>query len=221
MKLVSRVLASVLLAAVLASPAAGQRKRDWNFQWFWGGQGGVFYYKTNFQPYYFDPVAGGHWLITAKRTALYAAYEQAWFLTDARATIVEPSGTVNPGNVSFHDMRRLMFGVLAFPVQKPIEPFLGGGFALMEVLNPIVTCGTCATDAEFAQIQGEADADASKAFFWWMGGLDIKVGRLALFGHYVVTSSAKSFLIQSTTHTFEGGLRVGLGGSKEGITERQ
>lgn len=221
MKLVSRLLASVLLLAVLAGSAAAQRKRDWSFQWYWGAQGGAFYYKTNFQPYYYDPVAGGHWLITAKRTALYVAYEQAWFLTDARVSILEPDGTFNPGNVSFHDMRRLMMGVAAFPVQKRIEPFIGGGFALMEVLNPVVTCASCTTNAQIAQMQDAADNAASKAFFWWMGGLDIKQGRLSIFGHYIVTSAAKGFLIDGNTHTFQGGLRYSLGTSKEGITERQ
>ena len=54
-----------------------------------------------------------------------------------------------------------------------------------------------------------------------MGGIDIKQGRLALFGHYILTSSAASFLIQGTTHTFQGGVRYSLGSSKEGITERQ
>jgi len=218
MKPVSRLLASALLLA--------QQRNDRSYQWYWGGQGGAFMYQTDQQPYYLDPVIGGHWLITAKRTALYMAYEQAWFLTDARATVVDPNSNTGLRDVSFHDMRRLMMGVLAFPLQKRIEPFAGGGFALMQVLNPRVDCSgstpnsDCPTLADQTEAEDRAHDAASKAFFWMMGGVQINNGRVALFGHYLVTSGASGFLIRGTTHTFQGGLRYSIGTSKEGITEQ-
>jgi hypothetical protein len=196
-------------------------------QWYWGAQGGAFVYKTNSQPYYYDPLVGGHWLITARRTALYVAYEQGLFLTDAKAVITDRSSsgctsfpTAPCRDVTFHDMRRLMFGVLAFPAQKIIEPFAGGGFALMQVLNPIVDCPGC-TNAEFASAQDLTATAASKAFFWVMGGLQINYStKLNVFAHYLITSSASGFLIEGNTHTIQGGIRYSLGTSKEGITER-
>jgi hypothetical protein len=226
MKPLSRVLASaLLLGALAASPAMAQRKTDRNYQWYWGGQGGAFMYKTNFQPYYFDPVLGGHWLITARRTALYVSYEQAWFLTDARATIADPNSTSGLRDVSFRNMRRLMFGVLAFPTQKRIEPFAGGGFALMQVLDPLVDCsGTgpnsdCPTLSDQISAQDRAQDGSSKAFFWMMGGIQINNGRLALFGHYLITSAARGFLIEGTTHSIQGGIRYAIGTAKEGVSE--
>jgi hypothetical protein len=226
MKPVTRLLASALLLAVVASPASAQRRDDRAFQWYWGGQGGAFVYQTNSQPYYFDPVIGGHWLITAKRTALYVAYEQAWFLSDATATITDPNSTSGLRDISFRNMRRVMVGVLAFPVQKRIEPFAGGGFALMQVLDPKVDCsGTtpnsaCATLADQTEAEDLAHDAASKAFFWLMGGVQINNGRLAIFGHYLVTSAAQGFLINGTTHTVQGGIRYSIGTSKEGITSQ-
>ena len=226
MKLVSRCLASVVLLALLASPAAAQRKRDRSFQWYWGGQGGAFSYRTLQQSFTYDPVAGGHWLITANRTALYFAYEQAWFLTDATTVITDPASlgtpTIPPGfrQVTFGNMRRLMMGVLAFPLQKRIEPYVGGGFALMQVLDPAVDCSTCVTLSELIEAQDRAEDAASKAFFWVMGGLQISQGRLALFGQYLATSASQRFLIDGNTHSLQGGLRFSLGTSKEGITER-
>src|SRR2546425_1174348 len=98
--------------------------------------------------------------------------------------------------------------------------FAGGGFAIMEALNVQVSCATC-TGSDLGQLQDEADRAATKAFFWWMGGVDIKQGRLALYGQYILTSAAANFLIQGTTHTFQGGVRYSLGSSKEGITDRQ
>jgi outer membrane protein with beta-barrel domain len=197
-----------------------------DYQWYWGAQGGGFVYKTNAQPYYYDPVIGGHWLITARRTALYVAYEQAMFLTDAQALIFDPNssgcsiGSAPCRDVTFHDMRRIMFGVLAFPAQKVIEPFAGGGFALMQVLNPIVDCPSC-TLGQFNEAQDRGADAASKAFFWLMGGLQINYStKFNVFAHYLITSAASGFLIEGNTHTLQGGIRYSLGTSKEGITER-
>jgi hypothetical protein len=196
-----------------------------NFQWYWGAQGGAFISKTVTQPYVYDPIVGGHWLITSRRTALYVAYEQAIFLTAAQTVIFDPNSTassVGPSfrDVTFHDMRRIMFGVLAFPAQKVIEPFGGGGFAIMQVLNPTVDCTGCNT-SQAVEADDRVHTAASKAFFWVMGGLQINYSsKLNVFAQYLLTSSAANFLLQSNTHTLQGGIRISLGTSKEGITER-
>jgi len=195
------------------------RATGWQHQWYWGGQGGVLIYKTNRQPYTYDPMIGGHWLITGKRTALYAAFEQAFFVSPVLADVAIPN-TDLVGTFSFSNVRRIMGGVLAFPTQKQIEPVTGGGFALMQILTPeLQSCSGCVTKADTVAALDAADATASKAFFWWMGGIDIKQGRLSLFGHYIITSAAKGFFLQGPTHTFQGGLRYSLGTAKEGVTE--
>ena len=220
-----QVQASVGLSYFFIPPQQG-RGFNTNFQWYWGGQGGFFISKTNTQPYVYDPIVGGHWLITSRRTALYVAYEQAVFLSDAHAVIYDPassSSSVGPGfrDVTFHDMRRLMFGVLAYPTQKVIEPFGGGGFALMQVLNPVVDCSKCASQGEAVQAQNLVDQQDSKAFFWLMGGLQINYSsKFNVFAHYLLTSTASNFLLLSNTHTLQGGVRISLGTSKEGLTER-
>jgi hypothetical protein len=201
--------------------------RGWSkdYQWYWGAQGGAFLSKTATQPLVYDPIVGGHWLITARRTALYVAYEQAIFLSDAQTVIFDPNSSnssVGPAfrDVSFHDVRRIMFGVLAFPAQKVIEPFAGGGFALMQVLNPQVDCSGC-TLSEAVEASDRVADQSSRAFFWLMGGLQINYSsKLNVFAHYLLTSSAPNFLIDGNTHTLQGGVRVSLGTSKEGITER-
>jgi len=201
-------------------PTYEQRSSDWQHKWYWGGEAGILVFRTNYDSYSFEPTFGGHWLITGKRTALYASFEQSLFISARHVTIVEPSGAVTPGNVQFDNLRRIMVGVLAFPAQLRVEPFAGGGFAIMEALNVQVSCSSC-TGSDLGQLQDEADRAATKAFFWWMGGVDIKQGRLALYGQYILTSAAANFLIQGTTHTFQGGVRYSLGSSKEGITDRQ
>jgi hypothetical protein len=66
-----------------------QQGRGWNknYQWYWGAQGGAFVSKTNTEGAY-DPIIGGHWLVTAPHAA---TYEQAMFLADAHAVIFDPN----------------------------------------------------------------------------------------------------------------------------------
>jgi outer membrane protein with beta-barrel domain len=197
-----------------------------NFQWYWGAQGGFFLSKTNTQPYVYDPIVGGHWLITSRRTALYVAYEQALFLSDANAVIFDPNssgcsvGAAPCRDVAFNRVRRLMFGVLAYPTQKVIEPFGGVGFAIMQILNPVVDCTGCDL-SQASQADDRVNDASSKAFFWVIGGLQINYSsKLNVFAQWLMTSSAANFLLQSNTHSLQGGVRVSLGTSKEGITER-
>jgi len=208
-------------------PPTQGRGFNTNFQWYWGAQGGAFASKTNVQPLVYDPIVGGHWLIKSRRTALYVAYEQSFFLSEATAVIQDPNSVnsaVGPGfrDVNFSDVRRVMFGVVAYPAQKVIEPFAGGGFALQQVLNPIPDCTTQTCNlSEATEALDRASDAASKAFVWVMGGLQINYSsKLNVFAHYILTSGAANFLLESNTHTLQGGVRVSLGSSKEGITDR-
>src|SRR2546430_2952114 len=131
-------------------PTYERRSSDWQHKWYWGGQGGLMIFRTNFDSYSFEPTFGGHWLITGKRTALYASYEQSFFISPRHVTFIEPTGNVEPGNVQFNNLRRIMVGVLAFPAQLRVEPFAGGGFAIMEALNVEATSCTGCSGAQTA-----------------------------------------------------------------------
>jgi hypothetical protein len=205
-----------------------QQGRGWNknYQWYWGAQGGAFVSKTNTEAYAYDPIIGGHWLITAKRTALYVAYEQAMFLADAHAVIFDPSSSnssVGPSfrDVTFSDVRRIVFGVLAFPSQKVIEPFAGGGFALQQILNPSVDCSTCNL-GEATEAADRVAAASSKAFVWVSAGLQMNYSsKFNIFAQYMLTSASQEFLLDGNTHTLQAGVRYSLGTAKEGITDRR
>src|SRR3989449_8351759 len=88
-------------AAPRGGPTYETRTSDWAHKWYWGAQGGLFVFRTNFDSYSFEPTFGGHWLITGKKTALYVAFEQSFFLSARHATIVEPNQNVELGNISF------------------------------------------------------------------------------------------------------------------------
>jgi hypothetical protein len=219
-KLVPILAGAVLLGAV-ANPAAAQRKEDWRNQWYWGAHVAGLRYKTALQPYYWDPMAGAHWLITADRTALYVGFDQAFFTTDAVTVIDDPASSgssVGPGfrDVSFSSVRRVMFGIVVMPKRGIIEPIFGGGFSMMQVLDPTVDCTGC-LPAEAFEAESRAEDASSKAFGWAMAGLQMNFFKLTLFGDFIVQSAAQQFLIEGTTTTFQVGARYSFGSSKEGI----
>lgn len=223
MKPMSRLALSAMLLALAARPVAAQGSSDHSYQWYWGAQAGGLLYQTNAQGYFFDPVIGVHWLITAKRSALYMGADEAFFLTDARATIFDRNSATGLRDATFSRVRRLYMGLLAFPLQKRIEPFAGGGFVLMTITDAVVDCsGTtpnsqCATANDQFAAQSLVDDAGSKAAAWVMGGVQINFGKLAVYGQYMLTSGASGFLISGSTHSIQGGLRYSLGSSKEDV----
>lgn len=223
MKSTSRLALFALVAIALVRPAAGQVPEDRSHRWYWGATAGGFAYKTNDQSYVIDPMIGVHWLITGKRTALYVGAEQAFLLTQARATVVDQS-TGSAHDVTFDQVRRLFIGLMAFPLQQHIEPFAGVGVGLITIQNPTADCSgatltaVCSTPADAANAEALAQSAGSKAIGWAIGGVQINVGKLAVFGQYMVNSAANNFLLSGATHTFSGGVRYSFGSSKEDVT---
>ncbi|PYO26349.1 MAG: hypothetical protein DMD73_12885 [Gemmatimonadetes bacterium] len=84
-------------------PTYERRSSDWQHKWYWGGQGGLMVFRTNYDSYSFEPTFGGHWLITGRRTALYAAYEQSFFLSPGRR-VRDHGSAQRPGQL--RDVRR-------------------------------------------------------------------------------------------------------------------
>jgi opacity protein-like surface antigen len=223
MKSMSRLALFALVAIALVRPAAGQVPEDRSHRWYWGATVGGFAYKTNDQGYFIDPIMGVHWLITGKRTALYIGGEQAFLLTEARATVVDQN-TGSAHDVTFDQVRRLFIGLMAYPLQQHIEPFAGVGVGLVTIQNPTADCSgatqtaVCATPADAVNAEALAQSAGSKAVGWAIGGVQINVGKLAVFGQYMVNSAANNFLLSGATHTFSGGIRYSFGSSKEDVT---
>ncbi len=222
------VIASAGLSYLGGLPRTGTyvaRAGERDYQWYWGAQGGIILVKTNAQTSTAEPIVGGHWLITKHRTSLLVSFETSFFINDVSAVIVDPASTassVGPGfrDVTFSRLRRLSVGLVAHPAQRRVEPFVGGGFSIMEVTNPVVDCSTCASNGEAFQAQSLAQDAASKAFAWVLGGLQINyTRRLNVFGQYIITSSGQGFLLDGNTHTLQGGVRYSLGSAREDVTE--
>jgi hypothetical protein len=206
-------LALTLGAGHLVAQAPG----NGNFQWYIGGQGGVTFFKTPQQGRSGIPTFGGHTLIVAKRTGLMLSFDEA--VGDNEQSSYTDASGVQP--VSFNDIRRYSAVLMAFPIRAAAQPYLGVGYGLIHVVNPTPTSG----------FQSDANELGSSGFATFVGGLQFQVGRFMAFGQYQITSSpsqktvtdasgapvAFGRLLDGPTHTFTGGLRIGLGSAREDV----
>jgi hypothetical protein len=218
MRMLSRSIPVAALALSLgALPAAAQEPGSDNFQWYVGGQGGVMFFDTPTQDRTAIPTFGGQTLIVAKRTGLLLSVEEG-VGSDETSAYSDLSGTQT---VTFNDIRKYSAVLMAFPIKAAVQPYLGVGWGIMHTVSPQTT----------GAFQSDAEDLGSSGFGTFLGGVTFQLGRLMAFGQYQITTSpgqgfvtdqtgavvASGRLLQGPTHTFSGGLRFGLGSSKESV----
>jgi len=220
MRMLSRSIpVAALVLSLGALPAAAQEPGNGNFQWYVGPQGGVMFFETPTQDRTGIPTFGGQMLIVAKRTGLMLSVEEG-VGSDETSAYTDLNG---PQAVTFNDIRKYSAVLMAFPVRSAAQPYLGVGYGIIHVVNPQPTSP--------AAVQSDANELGSSGFGTFLGGVQFQVGRLMAFGHYqITTGSSNQFvvdngtlfasgrLLQGPTHTFVGGLRIGLGSAREGIS---
>ncbi|MGH7514100.1 MAG: hypothetical protein ACREOQ_14390 [Gemmatimonadales bacterium] len=208
-------LALVLGTAHLTAQAPG----NGNFQWYVGGQGGVTFFKTPTQGRSGIPTFGGHALIVAKRTGLMLSVDEA-VGSNEQSSYTDAGGVQT---VTFNDIRRYSAVLMAFPIRAAAQPYLGIGYGIIHVVNP--------TPTSSAAFQSDAAELGSAGFGTFVGGLQFQVGRFMAFGQYQITSAASQRtatdgagnvvavgrLLDGPTHSFTGGLRIGLGSARDDV----
>ncbi|HKT59055.1 MAG TPA: hypothetical protein VJQ46_03330 [Gemmatimonadales bacterium] len=221
MRTLIRSIPAAALALVLGTAhlAAQRAPGNGNFQWYVGGQGGVMFFKTPTQDRSGIPTFGGHALIVAKRTGLMISVDEA-VGSDETAAYTDANGTQA---VTFNDIRRYSAVLMAFPIRAAAQPYLGVGYGIIHVVNP--------SPASAAAFQSDAQEIGSAGFGTLVGGVQFQVGRFMAFGQYQITSAAAQQkahdaagnvvavgrLIDGPTHTFSGGLRIGLGSARDDV----
>jgi opacity protein-like surface antigen len=163
------------------------------------------------------PTIGGEWLITRKHGALSVAIDQSMF--EESAGIFDPSlaGSVRP--VDIKDMRRYSATLLAFPLAlDQIRPYVGVGIAL-NVIQNAAPIGNFVSTASQDDVFTRVNDQSSRASAIFTGGLQINLGRAAVFGQASAMSTRDRFLINGSNYTFafEGGVRYNLVNALENI----
>jgi hypothetical protein len=218
MRMVIRTIPAAALALCLGTAhLSAQQPGNGNFQWYIGPEAGVMFFKTPTQGRSGIPTFGGQTLIVAKRTGLMLSFEEG--VGDGETSSYTDANGVQ--NVTFNDIRKYSAVLMAFPIKAAAQPYLGVGYGIMHVVNP--------TPTSAAAFQSDANEVGSTGFGTFVGGLTFQVGRLMAYGQYQITTSptthavtdnagtvlAVGRLLDGPTHTFTGGLRIGLGSAKD------
>jgi hypothetical protein len=227
MRIPSTVLPLLVLAAATpalslqAQQARSERAgvaqvRDDRFKWFFGVQGGAMFFTTQKQTQSGIPAAGAHLAVVSRRGGVQLGVEEG-FGSDEPSAFLDPQSGNQQRLVTFDRIRRYGFNLTGYPVRGALEPYLGVGFGMLQVLNPQV--GGSFTSAEQAALSEiEAQDRSASGFMSFLAGVQFRVGRLAAFGQYQInTAPAAGDLLRGTGHSLMGGLRFSLGSAKENI----
>ncbi len=195
---------AALLVLVSAAPLAAQIQ-DWQNQWYWGAKGGVFSYTLPSGTVN-QPQGGAEWMITAKRTALYVAYSTTFKQTGDNFT--STAGVAVPA--TYNAVQRVQVAILVLPWGGNIQPYAGGGFVIESLSNASVNSVTPST----AQTQF-VEQNSSGGFALAMVGLQLRVGKLAVFGQAQFSPQGHGFMLQNGSTSLEAGVRYAFLGSRE------
>ncbi len=219
MRMVKSGISVAALALTLGTAGlSAQAPGNGDFQWYIGPQAGVTFFRTPTQDRSGIPSFGGQTLITARRTGLLLSVEEA-VGSDETSSYFDANGEQA---VTFNDIRKYSAVLMAFPIRAAAQPYLGVGYGIMHVVGP--------QPASVAAFQEDANELGSTGFGTFLAGIQFQVGRLMAFGQYQITTSpsndtveddagnvlAFGRLLEGPTHTFSGGLRIGLGSAHEG-----
>ncbi len=207
MRIRQGILVAVVLSGAAAAPADAQ-DRTWQNRWYWGAQAGAYLFTASGTQ--IGLTAGGHWFITAGRSALYLAYDQILFDQINNHTLTTGQ------QVNFGTSQRFQATIYAVPTDSKLQIILGGGFAIQRITDTELLSPP--TDVNLVAV----DNASTKAFLVLSGGIQYRFAqRLAFYGQYQYQPASSEFVITSEHHTFNFGLRYSLTHSDEAVTTQR
>lgn len=227
MRILSRAIPLLALTAVAAASSVQAQSasskaadvaqvRDNRFKWFFGAGVGAMMFETPSQSQTGLPTFGAHVAIVNRRGGLMLGVDEGFGNGETSAFVDQGSGGI-ARSVTFDRLRRYNFNLTGYPVRGKLEPYLGVGFGFLQVINPQLG-GVFTSPSQAAESAAEADEKSATGFMSFLAGVQFRVGRMAAFGQYQLSSSpAQGNLLRGPGHLLMGGLRFSLGSSKEGV----
>lgn len=161
--------------------------------------------------------------VTAKRTGLILAVEEG-FKKDQSSSYADPTVLGGSRQVLFNDVRKYSVTLVVFPLNTIAQPYFGIGAGYFHTVHEYPQ-GFFASPADADTAAALANRLGGFGFASLVGGVQFRVSRITLFGQYMVTTGAPNDrlvdtparrLLTGPTHAFTGGVRFGLGRSREG-----
>lgn len=211
---ISRPMLVGLLTLALTAPAARAQQTADAYSWYLGAQGGITNFETPAQTAASIPTLGAHVLIMVKKFGLLVSYENA-FEDDQLTSFDDPTVLGGQRPVTFDAIHKVTSAVMAFPWRGTVEPFVGGGLGIY-TLGGLEVAGPFPNEESQDAAEERAEDFGSRAFLTGLAGLQIRAGRVAIFGQYqIISNSGDETLMEGPLHTVVGGLRVRIGRTRE------
>lgn len=201
-RLTALLAALILPTTALSAQAASQARSD-SYTWSLGLNGGMMTLRTPTQDAKFLPLGGAHLRIVANRTALVLGVDEIF------------GSEEESGLIRFNDVRRYQALLLAYPFGGAVEPYLGLGGSIMQVVEPRVS-DIVSDPSTRAMLQSASEDAATFAAATAVAGLQGRWGRFNVFAQYQIGSKPNdSRLLTGVTHSVTAGIRIGLGSARE------
>ena len=215
MRVLTRALATLGLAALAgATSLSAQSAGVGAYRFYVGASGGGMNFETAEQTRGTIPMFGGNALITAKRAALLVAVDIGLGSGEA-ASMPDAFDENLSRDVTFDNINRYYFMLMAYPLKSHIQPFFGIDWGI-QTLSNVQLKGTFADNYEKDANEQQAEELGSTGFMQFVAGVEIRVGILNVFGSFSAATGANDFdLIQGSVYTGQAGARISLGKSRE------
>lgn len=207
-----RAVAVALVATMVVAESAGaQGNRSFDDSWFWGFKSGINTFSAPGQGNQSTVDLGVDWMITRTKGGLYVSANQSVFERDIQ--LFDPTSRTNERTVRVNDLRRITLAGVAFPKHfGGITPYAGLGY-MIAVLGDarifVDTANTFPNNSFFDAV----DNARSRGTVVGMGGVQIQLKRMAIFGQESLVPSNRNFLFSSVLSFFEFGVRYNFGSS--------
>ncbi len=217
MRVLTRALATLGLAALAgATSLSAQSAGVGAYRFYVGASGGAMNFETAEQTRGTIPMFGGNALITAKRAALLVGVDIGLGSSEP-ASMPDAFDENLTRNVTFDNINRYYFMLMAYPLKSHIQPFVGLGWGIQTLSNLQVGGAFVDLEDQYANEQ-QAEELASTGYMQFVGGVEIRVGILNVFGSLSAATGANDFdLIQGSVYTGQAGARISLGKSRDDI----
>ena len=211
----SRSALAGLLALALSTGAAEAQQIEDAYGWYLGGQGGVTIFETPAQTQASIPTVGGHVLVMVQKFGLLASYERA-FEDGQLTSFADPTVLGGRRGVTFNAINKVTTAAVAYPFRGAVEPFIGGGLGIY-VVSGLEVDGPFANEEARQDAEERAEDYGSRAFVTGLGGVQVRFGRVAVYGQYqIISNGGDETLFEGPLQTISGGLRIRLGSTRSG-----
>jgi len=215
MRVLTRALATLGLAALAGATSLSAQSAGVGANRFYvGASVGGMNFETDAQSRGTIPMFGANALITANRAALLLAADFGLGSGETASMPDAIDGTTRL--VNFDNINRFYFMLMAYPLKSHVQPFVGIGWGIQTLSNLQVQGSFTDAEAQYENQQWAKEL-GSYGFMQAVGGVEVRVGIVNVFGSVTAATGGNDVDLVSSVFTGQAGIRLSLGKARDDI----